>query len=424
MHLNFVNSSKSFGLTRKITFIGESSNQNNGANAAEENVREEEEGQASGYGMSSQGVEVEDSGSQQANSRPRQIASVMLQRVRRLVSQSTLHENELDNEENNYPRRDLQQYQINHPDYMTEENSSEEESDADGLFEEYLIQGTIQENESRSDFDVELPVQHSYLGETDAVRGLTMYESHKIFEIPVSAHHALVYPNEILPMIMVQHNLFSQSTDDDDGLIMGLVFQNEDANEKSTYGVTCQIYEKGVDYRGHTTVKAKALQRFVVIKTEDNEIAISRNQIYYAKVKILPEILLPDPIQLTMSNNYIKHKAANGKTSSRIKRFAAASTQWPAFIYEHYSMVRVSEKIERCLSLLNLEPPNDPVQRSFWLARNLPLNENDRLQIFKENCVNQRLLMIGATLNIVSINDIMTALFLLSNKFHFNSPSP
>jgi hypothetical protein len=305
----------------------------------------------------------------------------------------------LDNLDNNYPRRNWQ-YLIDHPDYGTEENSSEEEEDPERLFDEYINQAS-QSNENRSDFDSELPVQHSYLGETETVKGFTCYEENKIYEIPVIAHHSWVFPGEIVPMIMGQNRFLLRVTNEDEGLIFGLVFQKDHPDEKSTYGVTCQVYERGVDSRGHTILKGKSYQRFIVVVTDDGEIGTMRNQMYYAKVKILPERVLPEPIQLSMSNSLMKHNQ-NSRTSAKIKSFAAASTQWPSFVYNRFSSVRVTDKIESCMGMIKVEPPTDPIKRSFWYARNLPFNEEDRRQVFISNCVNERLLIIDERLETVS----------------------
>lgn len=214
----------------------------------------------------------------------------------------------------------------------------------------------------------------------------------------------MVFPGEILPMIMLSDNFFSRSSNDDEGLVFGLVFQNEVDDNNNNYGVTCQVYEKGLDNHGHVTVKSKAHQRFIVIKTEDGDIAITRNQTFYAKVKILPEILLPDPILLTISSSYSR-QLKNASVSKKIKALLSASTRWPTFVYDHYSIVSVSEKIERYLAMINIEcpTPEDEILKSFWVARNVPLNQSERFKIFKNDCVNKRLLLIGESLNFVSI---------------------
>lgn len=253
-------------------------------------------------------------------------------------------------------------------------------------------------------FDSELPTQHSYLGNTENVRGFAYFEPYKVFEIPVCEHHSLVFPGEILPMIMLEDRFFSLSNNDEAGLVFGLIFQNEIANEKLTYGVTCQVFEKGTQ-NGLVKIKSKAQQRFVVVKNDNDEIITARNHGYFSKVKILPEIVLPDPYLLTISNSYMKHFQST-KNKNQIKNFLALSTRWPKFVYEDYSIDTMTEKIERYLAMLNIEAPDDPIMKSFWLARNVPLNHKERLRVFQSDCVNKRLMLIGDSLNYVSLLNV------------------
>lgn len=159
------------------------------------------------------------------------------------------------------------------------------------------------------------------------------------------------------------------------------------------------MFEKGVDNSGHITVKSKARQRFVVVRTEDG-LTTQRNNNYYAKVKILPEYILPDPITMNLSNNQARFMQ-NPSQSHQIKNLLTSSMRWPKWVYDKYSIVGVNEKIERYLAMLSIGAPTDPILKSFWLARNVPLNQRDRLKIFTNNCVNKRMMLIAESLNFV-----------------------
>jgi cereblon len=326
----------------------------------------------------------------ESSSSNQNLAISLVRRVRRLVSQPTLQENNLDNEINNYPQ---------HLNAEEEEDDDDDDGESsDRLFEEYL-QEASQSGQAQL-FDCELPTQHTYLGSTENVRGFSYFEPYKTYEIPICEHHSLVFPGEILPMIMLEDRFFSLSNSLNEGLLFGLIFQKDIEDEKQTYGVTCQIFEKG-SQNGLVKIKSKAQQRFVVVKSNNEESITMRNQGYFAKVKILPEIVLPDPYLLTISNNYLKH-LQNNSNRNQLQRFLAASTRWPRFVYEEYSIATVTDKIERYLAMLNIEAPTDPILKSFWLARNVPLNHTDRLKVFQTNCVNKRLMLIGDSLNYVS----------------------
>lgn len=310
-------------------------------------------------------------------------------RTRRLVSQSTFQESSLDNSV------------LNSQQEFIELDDDSDEADPEQLFEEYLRETAETARSQARLFDDELPMEHSYLGPNmDIVRGSNYYEPGKVYEIPVCGHHSMVFPGEILPMIMVDESMFQRTPDSNEGLTFGVVFADELDKEK-VYGVTCHVFEKGLDNHGHITVKSKAHQRFIVVRTEEG-LTTTRNQNYYAKVKILPDYILPDPINLSTSNSMMKF-IQNPSQSSKMQSLIASSNRWPKFVYDQYSTVLVNEKVERFLAMLNISTaPSEPVLKSFWLARNIPLNQADRLKIFTTNCVNKRMLLLGQSLNFVS----------------------
>lgn len=276
----------------------------------------------------------------------------------------------------------------------------EEEIDVDNherLFEEYIRENQEASEASQAPFDCEMPSLHSYLGETENVHVGSYFEPGNIYDIPILPHHSLIFPNEIVPMIMLNDRCLSRT---EDSLVFGLNFENFISGNKKIYGVICEVYEKGVDHHGHITVKSKALQRYQVIEKDGKDKEV-KNGAYHSTVKILPEILLPEPYFLSISNAFKKH-IHNNNTSGKLKTFIVASSRWPKFVYDLYSIKPVSEKIERYLAMLGIESPQDPILKTWWLARNVPLNPDDRLKIFKTNCVNKRLQMIGDSLNFVA----------------------
>jgi cereblon len=237
------------------------------------------------------------------------------------------------------------------------------------------------------------------------VSGISFFEVDKIYQLPIIGHHSLVMPGEILPMI-ISESIFEN--DGSENLIFGLVFweNSEKVRTKETvFGVTCQVYEKGVDSFGHITLKSRAIQRFQVVPKDGNLTTTKhtdRGRKFYASVKILPEIILPDPIvSLCASNNTLKF-LHNPSQYENIKNFITRSYGvWPKFVYDQYEIVTVMQKVERFLAMLNMteKVPTDPVALSFWLARNIPLKQKERQTIFISNCVTTRMLIIGRSLN-------------------------
>lgn len=322
------------------------------------------------------------------------------------MSQPTFQEGSLDNSVLNSQQQFVD----------LDSDSDDEEEDPDQLFEDYMRETSETVRSQTLLFNDELPMEHTYLGQTDVVRGTNFYEPGKVYEIPLCDYHSMVFPGEIFPMITVADSVFARTPDSNEGLTFGLVFQDAITNDK-VYGVTCQVFEKGVSSEGHITIKSKAHQRFELVELDLNH-SIARSHCYRAKVKILPEYILPDPINLNISNNLMKFSQSSSH-SQKIKTFLASSMYWPKFVYDQFSIVVVNEKIERYLAMLNISAPLDPTQKSFWLARNVPLNQSDRLKIFTSNCVNKRMLLIAESLNFVSSSKMYYTRITLNNRFSF-----
>lgn len=318
--------------------------------------------------------------------------NVSQNRRRTLNSQPTLEEDILDNEQLNRQ----QQFEEN-----MSSSSDEQSENADQLFEEYIRH----QNSTLQSYNTELPIHHSYLGDMDVVSGRSFFEVDKIYQIPICGHHSLVFPGEILPMIMSESIFENEGAD---GLIFGLVFwenTQKDRKKEIVYGVSCQVYEKGVDQFGHITLKSRALQRFQVVP-KDGNLTTSKftehGRKFYAHVKILPEIVLPDPIISLNDSNNLRKFLNNPNQYNKVKDFIARSFGvWPKFVYDQYEIVTVMQKVERFLAMLNMieKVPTDPVALSFWLARNIPLTQTERQNIFVSNCVTSRMLIIGRSLN-------------------------
>jgi cereblon len=123
---------------------------------------------------------------------------------------------------------------------------------------------------------------------------------------------------------------------------------------------------------------------------------------YFADVRILPEIVLPDPL-LNISSCSILKLTRNRSQYGKLRTFMASSTVWPKFVYDQYEIVSVRQKIDRFLENFKIETiPADPVLLSFWLARNIPITNDVRRKIFTTDSVTTRMMIIGKALDSVS----------------------
>lgn len=85
------------------------------------------------------------------------------------------------------------------------------------------------------------------------------------------------------------------------------------------------------------------------------------------------------------------------------KRYQAATTPWPAHIYDYYSITAIVEKARSQLAQHKIDTmPTDPTQLSFWLVRNLHLSDSLMKTIFLTDSVNMRMKLISNTFKDVS----------------------
>ncbi|KAG4079563.1 hypothetical protein HA402_012333 [Bradysia odoriphaga] len=271
--------------------------------------------------------------------------------------------------------------------------------------------------ENSEQFDRDLPPEHLYLGNLERVSAIECLKPGKYYHrMPIFAHHSLVFPGEQIPMILSQTVFMTTNflTDSNNGCLFGLMFLRLKGVPKyRTYGVTCQIYEKGSDDYGNVVFKSKACQRFVIShKLKENENFLIYDMVHpsmspqypqrcTATVQILPEIVLGDPL-LSHSANGVKKFFRNKSVIKKIRRFEAGSVAWPTFIYDQYSISDISERAKSFLSKINIDTmPSDPVALSFWLCKNILPNEEDRLSIFMCNSVTDRMQIIGKSMNVI-----------------------
>lgn len=272
-------------------------------------------------------------------------------------------------------------------------NSSEnglDDSDADRLFDDYIT-AREQQQAAAEIYNTELPTEHAYLGKLQRVEGVDYMEPGKVYRLPVCSHNSIVFPGEMVPMIINVSTL--NCNDPSDGVKFGLVFRNV-ISEKYVYGVTCQVFERGElnASSGSIVLKTIAQQRFRTVR----HLAGRR-----ADVLILPEIILPDPLLSSCSNLMMRHAVSNSPESAqRFKSFLSRTVPWPKFVYDLFGTEEVLKKVNRYLAFLKIETvPTDPVKLSFWLARNIPIDENDRKKIYEADAVISRMMIINKSLD-------------------------
>lgn len=137
-------------------------------------------------------------------------------------------------------------------------------------------------------------------------------------------------------------------------------------------------------------------------------------RILVASVRILPEVQLQDSLYDCRSLSLDKHRLDPGPLGSSIvrafrsqkrlyeKQYQIPYSVWPSWVSRLYDLellaYRVRQELVQSVFLkLNssssgtVHIPPDPVDLSYWVVQNLPLEDDQRLQLLNINNANQRL---------------------------------
>ncbi|XP_026466824.1 protein cereblon-like [Ctenocephalides felis] len=276
--------------------------------------------------------------------------------------------------------------------------SSDSEDSIDSIDEQDIQVINLETNndsdEEMVDYNRDLPGEHTYLG-TDMlpVSGCLVLEQNSVYELPLLAHHSLIFPNQILPMMPHIMHASRLSKEIEGSHVFGLVCPNETGKEMFEYGIICEIFEKEPDHDTDIVrVKARGRQRFRVLgpmKGLRDYLSIVSQQ-----VMILPEYALTDPLSCAHLSSLDKYRlqVSSKNMSAAAKKRHTYLTCWPMFVFNQYDLGDIVEKIRKYFRQLNIDSfPNDPIALSFWVAHNLQLDTATRLLLFKLDSALHRL---------------------------------
>lgn len=274
-------------------------------------------------------------------------------------------------------------------------------------------------NENAVRFDTSLPAEHSYMGSNmTRVSGVNYLEVDQFVKLRLFIHQHVLFPGEVLPfMVDRSKTIIEGDGDAQNGILFGVCFpklsntkthtggngddSSDDELDEFLYGVTCQIYELGEDDRNNTLIKSRVLQRFVT-KAHDLTVPLEYIECHprmkcYGFVKILPDIYLPEPLKCINMGSMNRFRD-NSSMHEMYKRFQAATTPWPAHVYETHNISNIIEKARTQLAQHKIDTmPTDPTQLSYWLVRNLNIPEDMLKTVFLANTVNTRLKLLAST---------------------------
>ncbi|KAK2858262.1 hypothetical protein Q7C36_006181 [Tachysurus vachellii] len=290
------------------------------------------------------------------------------------------------------------------------EEEEEEEEEDDMETEDRDSEGA--EKPSIINFDPSLPTSHAYLGsDMEEFHGRTLHDDDSVQNLPVLPHAALILiPGQMLPLqlfrpqeVSMFRNLVSQDR------TFAVLAHSPDAGGgevQAKFGTTAEIYafREEQEY-GIETVKIKAIgrQRFKV-----HDIRTQADGIRQAKVQILPERILLDPLSALQLSSCL-HRLVPGVRATpaqsqaqrhhsyrRRKLYPASMTPWPSWVYALYDsetlMCRVKKQLHEWDENLKDESlPSNAIDFSYRVAACLPIDDDLRLQLLRIGSAIQRL---------------------------------
>ncbi|KAL6457945.1 hypothetical protein MHYP_G00331750 [Metynnis hypsauchen] len=291
---------------------------------------------------------------------------------------------------------------------LVPENEEEEEDD----METEDRDSEDAEKPSIINFDPSLPTSHAYLGsDMEEFHGRTLHDEDSVQNLPVLPHAALILiPGQTLPLqlfrpqeVSMFRNLVSHDR------TFAVLAHSPDASGgelKAEFGTTAEIYafREEQEY-GIETVKIKAIgrQRFRV-----HDIRTQADGIRQAKVQILPERILLDPLSaLQLLSRVHTHASPTKHTQPqsqvqrcqnyrRRKLYPASMTPWPPWVYALYDSETLMSRVKRQLhewdeNLKDESLPTNAIDFSYRVAACLPIDDALRLQLLRIGSAIQRL---------------------------------
>ncbi|KAK3579055.1 hypothetical protein CHS0354_029913 [Potamilus streckersoni] len=333
--------------------------------------------------------------------------------------------------------------EINHGDNEDEASGSESD-ESDDMMNEDMEEDEEERREQQQDekdkaagqdpkkqasrtmnYDPSLTGSHSYLGsDMEEVRGRTILDENSVVMMPlITLPGMILVPGQTIPLhIFHQHTVAMIKTAIDSNKTFGVVTYRISSTDYSqtvaSIGTTAEIFSKKDDTddsSGISTVrlKARGRQRFEIIEYKTQTAGG-----LMAKVKILPELVLPNAFEGSRPLSHCRYccsppcdeediktavdrqghvlTSVSFRKKRKIDRFTSAYfTWWPPWVYKMYDQALLMERIKTELHNWNetIKPENLPqsgIELSFWVIQNLPMSDNQRLHLLSINNASQR----------------------------------
>ncbi|CAG4960505.1 unnamed protein product [Colias eurytheme] len=295
---------------------------------------------------------------------------------------------------------------------MEDNGDGDDERNAAGDGDESMAEENENDNDTNDeeDFDISLAASHSYMGTgLVAVSGRCVLEPGWTGRVPVTAHHGIVFPGEIVPMLLTNPQdaaVLAQTLANDK--LFGLLCPDESGTVISGYGVLCEVFEaSGTDVASQVlTFKARANHRFRFLEMPKYSQPIDiYHRMRMVAVRVLPEVQLGEPLRPARLPSLDRWRRQRTQLDTRLRNMDAAQTPWPLFVYDIFDYHRMRQTIQEYFSHIVKTPiPEDPVSLSFWTASNMTLSPKERLALF---IVDDALLRLHMEVRLIQKNNVL-----------------
>lgn len=284
-------------------------------------------------------------------------------------------------------------------------HEEDDDDDDDGFVfapddDEVDIRSTVSSSSSSSDsserednreqFDITLPSNHGYLGDNLVEsRGRQVLIEGQIATIPVfNLSYIVLFPGQVLPIeaTTLDHAAHSHIKEclAQNKTTFGFMWRPQIHDIGTTAEITKFTYSDS--NRDDLKLILTGRQRFRLMSAPTEMVLMD------GQVQILPEILLGNPYSRSLWSSSLM------KFPSRIRD--EFNSRCPAWLFKKYDvnniMSRILLEIRNWCRIKNIS--NNPIDFSYWMSSNLPIDLQDRMKALKFDCAEARLLWLLETL--------------------------
>lgn len=266
---------------------------------------------------------------------------------------------------------------------QSSEDEEEEESDDDGFVlpqQDQQSESEVDEENEAPNYDTTLPIGHHYLGENlEEARGRQIIAENSVITLPlINMQHIVLLPGQLLPIstsiLNPRIHMYLKDCITSGTSLLGLMSNPRE----NPIGTTAEIrsYSRQED---ELRIIMEGRQRFEMLSPPFETLI-------EGMAKLLPEISLGRPYHLTPSTK--RFLSSNASTYGKM-----IVSKHPKYLLKQYELYYLVKKIQDQIGAwCKVDTTSNPNDFSYWVAANLPISNQERMQVLKFSCTEERLL--------------------------------